>query len=134
MTLRKLTFSISLLAASLMLAATAHGEDIRSESFAKLCESEIGYCLSYVIGVEDGLKHGTIVMGMVIFDRDITKTKRVGNNVLELIHGCWPKGSGLSNEQRTKIWLKYLDDNPSELHKAQPNTYFQAMKEAFPCK
>ena len=122
------------LAALFILTATAHGQDARSESFSRLCESEINYCALFAMGVEDGVNHGTAAMGMAFFDGDITKAKRVGDNVLELIHGCWPKGKGLSHEQRAKIWVKYLDDNPSELHKPPAYTYFQAMREAFPCK
>jgi hypothetical protein len=46
---------------------------------------------------------------------------------------CFPTG-GVSNAQGARVVLKYLRDNPANLHKDGPFLVVLALHKAFPCK
>lgn len=71
-----------------------------------------GECIGFVSGVKNTL----MVMSFQ------TKT-----NI------CWPE-EGVSDNQAARITLKYLKENPQDLHEDRTLLVMLSMKEAFPCK
>ncbi|WP_128956012.1 Rap1a/Tai family immunity protein [Bradyrhizobium zhanjiangense] len=45
---------------------------------------------------------------------------------------CKPQGTTIG--QQVRIVLKYLSDNPKELHKIAQEVIFEALKQAWPCE
>jgi hypothetical protein len=39
----------------------------------------------------------------------------------------------VKSEQAIRVFMKYSDDHPEELHKAAPVVVLEAMRQAFPC-
>jgi hypothetical protein len=94
----------------------------RLESGTKLTEEEFikaTYCMAYIRGVMD-----TIVVDQLY------KIKRVGETG-KFEEACFP--STATNEQAQKVVLKYLNDNPANLHLPENILIRNAMLGAFPC-
>lgn len=72
------------------------------------------HCTGYVIGILDGMQ---LVFGV-----------RPESTLF-----CPPK-SGMSSDQQIRIVIKYLEDNPKELHTSARMSVLLAYDKAFPCK
>jgi hypothetical protein len=107
----------------LLLATAAQASDtielVREcegrEPIAQAPEFGIGMCLDYLSGMLD--------MHSLMSD------PRIGNGRAQF---CLPE-KGISNEQAIKVFLKWADDNPAELHKSARISVLRALREAFPC-
>jgi hypothetical protein len=81
---------------------------------------ETGFCLGMVVGVRDTLidydtayeKSGCVIVGPKM---------------------CWPKET-ITNGQSVRVVVKYLKDNPNQLHQPDRILVRMALKKAFECK
>lgn len=72
------------------------------------------YCISYVAGFVDAIPLVT------------TTTK--GSPII-----CLPE-NGASNEQAIRVFVKYLRENPEQLHESGRASLFISLAKTFPCK
>lgn len=83
--------------------------------------AEARHCLGYVAGVADGI--GMIQAFIAILMNEKQRDVPFGP--------CFPEG-GISSDQTRRIFLKYLADNPDQLHEAARSTVFVALTKTFP--
>jgi Rap1a immunity proteins len=125
--LRKSLAMIAIAGLALGLAAphVAFANNLRTDQFLWKCtlkdgktpaEAQIGYaqCLGFIDGVLD--MHAM----MVAFSKSKPQF-------------CLP-AQGLSLDQAHKIFVKWANDNPRELHQLARTSVVIALKQAFPCK
>lgn len=72
------------------------------------------YCISYVAGFVDAIPL-------------VTKTTK-GSPII-----CLPE-NGASNEQAIRVFVKYLRENPEQLHESGRTSLFISLARTFPCK
>lgn len=104
----------SLLQSCQMAERSLDGEKTNTDDFQQ------GFCM--------GLIHG-VGSTMIAYDRVLIVP---GVLSLEGPKTCWPEG--LSNAQATRIVVKYLKDNPSQLYFDDFVLVMMALRNAFECK
>jgi hypothetical protein len=103
-------------------ADRAAAEEKRTEELARECRGEppagdlgLMFCIGYLSGLTD--------MHALMSDA------RLGGGRSQY---CIPE-TGISNEQAMKVFLKWADDHPEQLHKSARISVLIAFREAFPC-
>lgn len=100
-------------------ASAAHtgSSPIKDGAYAYLADAS--YCL--------GMMHGVQYM-MYMWQVSAKQSKLDSYD----LHGCIP--DEVEADQEARIVIKYLEDNPAELHKHDVLLANAALKKAFPCK
>jgi len=109
------------------------GAKINSEIFHKICKDSPRYCSFYVRGIHDGVK--LVGLSQQIQSGGPNTPTAQRSKMIKLnrrLFGCGDQ-ERMSQDQKVKIWMLYLDKNPQELHFSPEVTYFAALKTAFPC-
>ncbi len=101
-----------LLLTSLTIPATVYGQ-ATGQQMKTFCQKDELYCVLYAKGFVDGR--------FITLNAFNPSTKPF----------CTPRG--VSNSQIAAAYIKYLNDNPKELHLSSGTTFFKAIKQAFPC-
>jgi hypothetical protein len=58
---------------------------------------------------------------------------RLLNDFMDLKAVCAP-ANGLSNDQLSRVVVKWIENNPERMHESARMAVFAAVREAFPCK
>ncbi len=101
-----------LLLTSVAFPATVYGQ-ATGQQMKTYCQKDELYCVLYAIGFVEGRFYTLNALNPA--------TKPF----------CTPRG--VSNSQIAAAYIKYLNDNPNELHLSSGTTFFKAIKQAFPC-
>jgi hypothetical protein len=80
-------------------------------------ELAIGYCIGMTKGVSKT---------MIFFDSALAASG------MEKPSTCWP--NPISNQQLVRVVVKYLKDNPANLHGEEHVLIMQSLRDAFKCK
>src|SRR5262245_34893199 len=88
---------------------------VRTDARDKLLENlmETGFCQDFFSGILSANAIATSVLGNSLF--------------------CTPP-DGISLDQAIKVYLKYAQDHPEQLHESARSTVIVAFRLAFPCK
>lgn len=118
---------VTLLAFALLFASSARADSFDGNALLDQCEIAVNPPESMT--EIDSLKMG-MCLGLM---NGITNLNAVyeGKMGKEAVF-CSPK-QGISNGQAARIVLKYLKDNPAQLHNLGSVLAIVAMREAFPC-
>ena len=94
----------------------------------KICESpevkDSLNCISYLGGKRD--------MYLIMQDPNIESYVYVNGEKHLIKKTCFP--NGVTIEQQQNIMMKYLNNNPKELHERFEYIYSIVIRETFPCK
>ena len=87
---------------------------VRTDATEKLIENtmERGFCFGFFSGILSANAIATGVLGSPLF--------------------CTPR-DGISLDQAIKVYLKYAQDHPEQLHESARSTVVVAFRLAFPC-
>ena len=88
-----------------------------------------GFCLGYMVGVNEGLKLGATLPFIISGDtRPPEEMDVVVSNVLGV---CLPTGA--EYQQQVDVTIQYLQAHPETRHEPARSLMLQAFQEAFPC-
>jgi Rap1a immunity proteins len=99
-------------------AQVTTGEKIQSMCRAEMVAASGSFCAGFISGVLEE---------QFMWTANDTLHKRTHD-----FRFCLPEKS--TNDQILKVFVKYLDDHPEELHKPAALLLIQAMVKAFPCQ
>lgn len=82
----------------------------------------------------DSLAYGLYCMGYVTGILDLIEDAQIqsGTPSNEGFHVCLPN-TGITNEETTRVVVKWLQDHPAKLHIPAPQAVVAALKLAYPC-
>ena len=109
-----------------LLSAPASARDVKSLAFMeKACKAEAGsYMQGICVGRLDGFDVGTQAVGKA--------TEKAPEEGMKALGICVPEGVTL--EQKSRMLVKFAEDNPARLHEFWLKPYVDALKAAFGCK
>jgi hypothetical protein len=127
-TLAVLTALICLMFSASAGAQTITGSDIISKckqaiasadslTPASISHFDAGFCSGFMAGVNE--------------DQVMWQASDKMDHRDHLLSYCFPDAS--TNGQLLRVFVKYLDDHPEELHESAAFLYLKAMHRAFPC-
>tara|TARA_R110002126_G_scaffold222375_1_gene367559 strand:- start:129 stop:515 length:387 start_codon:yes stop_codon:yes gene_type:complete len=127
--MKRLALLLCLLGAP--LSAQIAGNDIAAAcDHIKEADVRAGYCIGYIAGAWEGMKRGT---AQVVMLSDPGKTAaEVDASTNALLGICMPVE--VEHSQIVDVFLKYLDDTPSQRHFPARSLLHSALLDAFPCR
>jgi hypothetical protein len=117
------------------LAASATGLPVWPEYFLSgsdlqdHCRKSSAFCEGYVIGIVDHESQTKDANSNIAFYFELDS--RVAHGFAQK-HFCLP--AGVQSSQLTQVVIKYLSENPKELHKDASTLTSHALGDAFSCK
>ena len=112
--------------------AMAYDQAFTAKSMQEFCSSndtkstEYITCISNINGYMEGMVHSKVFEEL---ENDTVQDKN--DETLRLHEVCL--ASDVSNYQLSKIFLKYISQNPEYLHRDFFSVFYESMKNAFPC-
>ncbi len=104
-------------------AQTTTGEEIQSKCKGLLNRVETaafagGFCAGFIDGV--------------LNEHSMWEANDISHKRAHEYKFCFP--DNITNDQIMKVFVKYLDDHPEELHKPAAVLLVESMEKAFPCQ
>jgi hypothetical protein len=112
----------TLIAGLLLAVSCGSYADVKENTGNKLLTlcGDRGICMMYLQGFSEGMMLFPSLAGIP-----------AETNLSDVYGYCIPKG--VSNEQVTDVFIKYLKDNPAERHKPAAILALLSLRAAFPC-
>ena len=113
------------------IAGSAHGSDSGGTELLQNCTAAVRFLDSQKLDNFEQAHDASFCLGLI---QGVVNTNQLYQVVAKDDSLFCVPPTGINNEQGARIVVKYLRDNPSQLHRRDSFLVVAAMRDAFPCK